>query len=203
MRIPAVLATVVALGACSSEEVGSPPEATRAATYVHDGPTTLTLLTVINRTTGNGAHTGLMVSGAQRVMWDPAGTFNTTRVLPERGDVLFGLTPGFYESYVDYHTRPAYVTVEQTLEVTPEVAAEVMRLVMENGAASKATCALSTSAILSQVPGFESIGSTWFPGALMERFGELPDVATQTYRDDTDEADPMVIVAGVEVPPTL
>ena len=200
MRLALALAALLGLAACGSEEVGSPPEATRAAAYVHDGPATLTLLTVINNTTGNGAHTGLLVNGAQRVMWDPAGTFNTARVLPESGDVLYGLTPGWYEAYVDYHTRPAYRTIEQTVEVSPAVAAQVLALVEANGAASKATCALSTSGILRQVAGFEGIGSTWFPAQLMESFETVPGVVTRTYEDPTDAEDPMIVNDGLLMP---
>lgn len=198
MRIIAAMALVLALGACGGpEEVGTPPDVTRAAAYVHDGPPTLTLLTVISNETGNGAHTGLLVNGSQRVMWDPAGTFNDTRVLPERGDVLYGLTPAYYQTYVDYHTRPRFRTIEQTIQVSPEVAAQVLAMVEANGAASKATCALSTSRILSQVAGFESIGTTWFPKDLMERFALVPGVQTRTYRDETEAPGDLVVTAGL------
>lgn len=184
MRFLAAIAVLLTLGACGAEEVGSPPAAISSASYVHPGPATLTLVTVINNTTDNGAHTGLIINGSQRVVWDPAGTYNTTRVMPERGDVLYGFTPAFEQSYIDYHTRPAYRTITQTVRVTPEVAEQVLRLAVANGPAAKASCALSTSAILSQVPGFESVGSTWFPNQLMERFGQVGGVETKIYRDE-------------------
>ena len=200
MRIPAAAALLLGLAACGAEEVGSPPEVTRDAAYAHAGPSTLSLVTVINNRSGEGAHTGLMINGVQRVMWDPAGTFNTTRIVPESGDVLYGITPSWYEAYVDYHTRPAYRTIVQTVEVSPAVAEQAFRLAEANGAASKATCALSTSAILSQLPGFEGIGSTWFPAELMRRFESVPGIEAKTYRDDTDAADPMIVTAGLEMP---
>ena len=199
MRILAALAVVLALGACGGpEEVGTSPDVTRAAAYVHEGPATLTLLTVISNETGSGAHTGLMVNGSQRVMWDPAGTYNDGRVMPERGDVLYGMDPGHYQSYVDYHTRPRYRTIEQTVQVSPEVAERVLAMVQSHGAASKATCARSTSTILSQVPGFESVGTTWFPKDLMERFARVPGVQTRTYRDETEAPGDLIVTAGLD-----
>jgi len=52
----------------------------------------LTLLTMKNTGSGNGAHTGLMINASQRVLWDPAGTFGHASI-PERNDVHFGITP--------------------------------------------------------------------------------------------------------------
>jgi hypothetical protein len=43
---------------------------------------------------------------------------------------------------------------------------------------------LSTSRILSQLPGFESIPVTWSPNRISEAFGQLPGA---TYRRVTDD----------------
>ena len=43
--------------------------------YSDPGPSTLTLYTMINTRTGSGAHTSLMISGSERVIFDPAGSF--------------------------------------------------------------------------------------------------------------------------------
>ena len=189
IRILAALALAVTLSACGgpAEEVGAPPEAVARAAYVHGGPPTLTLLTVISNRSGAGGHTGLMVNGSQRVMFDPAGNFNISRAMTERGDVLYGMDDRYYRAYVNFHTRETWRTVEQTVVVSPEVAEMALRLVRTNGAVPKAQCALSTGALLSQLPGFEGIRAGYFPRSLMEQFGEVPGVVERVYYDDDDD----------------
>ena len=47
---------------------------------------------------------------------------------------------------------------------------------------------MSTTRILRQLPGFDSIGSTWFPRRLMEDFEKLPGVqTTRIFEDDDDD----------------
>ena len=38
-----------------------------------------------------------------------------------------------------------------------------------------------------QLPGFETVNSTLFPGRLMKRFAKVPGVRTQTYIDDDSD----------------
>lgn len=190
-RLLAAALLAATLAGCGAEEVGAPAADVARAAYVHGGAPSLTLITVLNERSGEGAHTGLMVNGSQRVMFDPAGTFNTTRVLPERGDVLYGMTPAYYQAYVDYHTRVTFRTIEQTVEVSPEVAEAALRLVQASGPSSKAGCAMNTSAVLRQLPGFEGVGRSWFPKSIMRDFAGLPGVATRTYRDDDPDENAM------------
>jgi hypothetical protein len=51
-----------------------------------------------------------------------------------------------------------------------------------------AMCTVAVSDVLSQLPGFESIGSSWFPEALSARFARLPGVTT-TERHGEPAAD--------------
>jgi len=52
----------------------------------------------------------------------------------------------------------------------------------------QAQCSLSISRILSRTPGFESVGTSWFPARTMERFGALPGVRErQIFDDDGDD----------------
>lgn len=197
------------LAACAVEEVGAPPGAVAAAAHVAPGPPTLTLVTVLNNRTDRGAHTALAINGSQRVVFDPAGTFNDlvnnpanraggqARVMVERGDVLYGMRPDYYDAYIDYHTRETFRTVEQTVVVSPETAEAALALARANGPASKATCALATSRILSQVPGFEGFPVGWYPRAAMEAFAARPGVRTVVHRDDDPDANAAKRAAAV------
>lgn len=174
------------LGGCAGESVWAPDEAVAKAAYRHDGPPRLTLFTMINNKSGAGAHTSLMVNGSQRVIFDPAGSFKH-HTLPERNDVVYGITPGVENVYTRYHARETYHVKVQELNVSPELAQRALHEVMSNGAVPSAQCSLSTSQILARLfPG--QIKSTWYPNRLAEDFGNLPGVTErEMYEDDSDD----------------
>jgi hypothetical protein len=101
--------------------------------YRHPGSATVTLVTVLSTKDGSGAHSALIVNGAQRVIFDPAGSLSHAR-LAERGDVIYGANPAIVDSYIDYHTRNTHDTVAQTVDVTAAVADDLLRRVMGHGA---------------------------------------------------------------------
>ena len=77
---PAIL---MGCGTVLREEVLAPQADIDRVAYVHPGPKSLTLLTMKNTGSGNGAHSGLMINASQRVLWYPAGTFGH-ETIPER-----------------------------------------------------------------------------------------------------------------------
>jgi hypothetical protein len=184
------------LSACgmSAEPTWAPDDKIAAARYVHDGPTSLTLFTVINNRSQEGAHAGLMINGSERILFDPAGTWRHPAV-PERNDVHYGITEKIKAFYIDYHARETFRVVEQTVVVPPEVAEMVATRAKAYGAVPKAQCARSISSVLQGVPGFESIGGTWFPKALMRDFAALPGVTERTITDtDADKNHGVLLV---------
>ena len=167
-----------------------------SASYRHDGPTALTLYTMINNRSGAGAHTSRMINASQRVIFDPAGTVRLSAV-PERGDVLYGVNPAVADFYARAHARETFHVVIQRIEVPPAVAEQALQLAMARGSVASAQCAVATAAILRQLPGFESISSTWFPRRLMNSFEALPGVqTTKIFENDSD--DKAVAVAQFE-----
>jgi hypothetical protein len=191
---------LLGLAACAAETVYAPAEAVAAARYVHDAPPSITLFTVINNRSGAGAHSGLLINASQRVMFDPAGTFGHPRV-PERNDVHYGMTPRVVNFYIDYHARETFRVIEQTVVVSPGVAELVKQRAEAYGAVPKAQCSNSISAILRGVPGFESMGSTWYPAKLSASFGKLPGVTSRTITDDdADKNHGVLLVQAAEAP---
>ena len=181
------LGLVALLAACSAPVPNASPERVHAAEYVHDGPPEIALLTMVNNRSGEGAHSALLINGSQRVIFDPAGTVQH-ELLIERDDVLFGMTPTMVDFYIRAHSRITHHVVVQKIIVTPEVAEQALQLALNNGPVSSAFCASSTSQLLAQLPGFETISTTMFPRTLMEQFATLPNVVTSTVRE-TDSAD--------------
>jgi hypothetical protein len=194
-RIYMCFVAILFLAACGSAESKWAPDADVArARYVHPGPTSITLFTVLTTRDGSGAHAGLLINGSQRVMFDPAGTWHHPN-LPERNDVHFGMTPLMVDFYIDYHARETYDVVEQTIIVSPEVAELAMRRAMEYGAVPKAHCTIAISSILRGVPGFEAMPSTYYPRTLMNAFGALPNVKSRRYTDtDTNNNHGVLLV---------
>jgi hypothetical protein len=178
------LVALLALGACSTAEpVWAPDEAVAAAHFVSEDPTSITLFTVVANRNDSGAHSGLLINASERVMFDPAGSWGLPR-LAERNDVHFGMTDKMVNFYIDYHARETYRVIEQKILVTPQVAELVMQRAKAYGAVPKAQCANSITKILAGVPGFESVGLTWFPNKLSDAFGELPGVTSRVITDD-------------------
>lgn len=180
------LCAVLSLAGCSGERVWATDEAVARAAYRHDGPPRLTLFTMLNNRSGAGAHTSLMINGSQRVIFDPAGSFGH-ETIPERNDVLFGITPMVEDVYTRYHARKTFHVKIQVLDVSPELAERAIAAVRNNGAVPSAQCSLSTSSILATLfPG--RISQTWSPKSLAEQFGTIPGVTEQVlYEYDSDD----------------
>lgn len=196
-RLIAAMLGLALLGACAAGESRTrydDQEVISQAAYRHDGPPALTLYTMINTRTGAGAHTSLMVNGSQRVIFDPAGSVQHPKI-PERADVLYGITPAIENFYARAHARRSHYVVIQRAEVSPEVAEKALQLVQANGAVSQAFCAQSTSQLLKQLPGFQSISPTFYPVKLSEQFGALPGVQTRELHENDDEDKSKAIAA--------
>lgn len=201
-RILSMLFLAFSLAACvgGAESKWAPDADVAAARFVAEGPPSITLYTVINNRSEAGAHSSLLINASERILFDPAGTWYHPQI-PERNDVHFGITDKIKNFYIDYHARQTFRVVEQTVVVTPEVAELVAARAKAYGAVPKAQCARSVSSVLSGVPGFEGIGSTWFPKRLMEEFKTLPGVTERTIRDeDADKNHGVLLVQAQNAP---
>lgn len=207
IRLTLVLGALLALGGCA-EPVLAPLEEVQRRAYVSEGPAELTLYTVINNRSENGAHTALLIDGSQRVIWDPAGSFYHPHA-PERNDLLYGFSPQIQAVYEDYHARETFRIVKQSVRVSPEVAEMALRLAQEQGPASDATCSLTTSGILRKLPGFESMPSSWYPKSTMAAFARLTGDQGVTIRDNDADSNHGVLIRATrqagpaELPPQL
>lgn len=188
-RVVSALVAALFLAACGADKTWDSDARVDAARFVAGPPPAITLFTVINDRNGTGAHSGLMINGSQRVLFDPAGTWQHPMV-PVRNDVHFGITDRMVNFYLDYHARDSKTetshVIEHTVLVSPEVAELVMRRAMDYGAVPKAQCANSISTILRGVPGFEGLPATWFPKKLGQAFGKLPGVTERIVTEEND-----------------
>jgi hypothetical protein len=181
------------LSACAAQSVWAPDDVVARAIYRSEGPSHLTLFTMRNTESNSGAHTALLIDASQRVIFDPAGTWQQD-IMPERNDVLFGASSRMEQVYVSVHARMTYYVTAQRIDVSPQVAEQALNLALAAGPVPAANCTRVTARLLRQLPGFGSIRQTWGPNTLAEDFGKLPGVVTTVYREN-DEADKAVATA--------
>ena len=189
LRLDLALAALLGLAACGADPRFDPQPVVDAARYSAGAPTYITLFTGISDRSGGGVHSALLVNGSERVLFDPAGTFEHPRA-PIQHDVHYGMSDEIVAAYRDYHARDSetekFHVIERTLVVPPQTAELLLARVKANGSVPKAQCAQSISAILRTVPGFEGLPSTWYPAKLGNAFGELPGVTTRIVTEAND-----------------
>lgn len=177
-RLFAMLALVV-LTACGADHKWATDAEVAKATYVMGPPATITLITSINGRSGAGAHSSLLINGSERVLYDPAGSWELADgFAPERADLHYGMIPAALDSYIGFQANGVFYVIEQTITVSQDVADQAIAEAKAQGSTGKALCSHSVSSVLRKVPGFETIGITYFPKALSRAFGALPGVVT-------------------------
>jgi hypothetical protein len=192
-----ILGAPLALAACGGgDPIWAPDDVVNAKIYRGTGQKSITLYTMINIWSGNGAHSSLLIDASQRVMFDPAGSFKH-ETIPGRNDVLFGISPRVEEFYVSYHARQTYYVEGQRILVSDEIAERALQLVMANGAVPKSACALAVSKVLRDIPGFENIRRTISPTRIRDDFAKIPGVVTTIYRED-DADDKSIAAAQID-----
>ena len=181
-----LMALVLPLAACSTKPaIYADDAAIRAASYRDPGPAYITVYTMIRNQTGGGGHSAMLINASQRVIFDPAGSFYLD-VVPERNDVLYGITPNVEFYYRSSHARSTYHVLSQTFRVSPEQAELAFELAKQAGPVADALCADSVGRILRQLDVFESVTPTMFPAALSKQLSQLPGVTEFRYYEDDD-----------------
>lgn len=199
MRFVLGVLALALLSACGgpAEPVWAPDVEVQRYRYSDGAPPSLTLYTVISTETGAGGHTGLMVNGSERVLFDPAGTFRMPTA-PERNDVIFGFSPRVEAVYIDYHARETFDVVRQEIVVSPAVAELALREVKSYGAVPKAQCSLAVSRIMRRLPGFEGFGVTFWPKSTMRSFDRYGAGPGRTISDDDADDNHGVLFRAAE-----
>lgn len=81
--------------------------------------------------------------------------------------------------------------------VSAEVAEQALRLALVYGPVGQGSCTRAASAILGQLPGFESINSTLFPNVLRDKVAKITGVELTEYRE-TDGDDKSVAATQID-----
>jgi len=176
------LAGALMLAGCEIYEPASPEEISRAS-YVSAEPPSVTLVSMVSTRTGKSAHSALLINGAQRVLYDPAGTFQHPD-LPRRGDIHYGITPRFLDYYERYHARHSHFVHSQTVYVSRATADQVLANAKAIGPTPKMLCNTAVANALRPVSPFTEVRPTISPEASRRAFALIPGVADSYVRED-------------------
>lgn len=177
------LTAVAVLAGCEIYRPANPDEIA-GARYVSPEPPSVTLMSMVNRSSGRSAHVGLLINASEQVLYDPAGTF-THPALPRKGDVHYGMTPRFVDYYERYHARFDYFVEVQKVEVSRAAAEQLLANAKAQGQGMKMTCAIDMADVLKPVPPFQDVPVSFFPEALRKSFADMPGVETHyVYESD-------------------
>ena len=190
-RLSLILLTIGLMGslaACDASHKFASDAAVSAATYVAGPPASITLITSINGRSGGGAHSALIINGSQRVLYDPAGSWELTDGrAPKRNDLHYGMTPPVLASYIAFQSAGIFQVISQTVDVPLSEADAAIAAAAAHSPAPKAYCSRSVSSILRKLPGFEAVPETFFPKALSRGFAKVAGVIETTILG-TEEA---------------
>lgn len=179
MRVLLILLALPLLAAgCAAPAKWADDETVARALHAEPGPPRITLYTVVNNRTGHGDHSSLLISGAHRILYDPAGTWYDPNA-PQRNDVHYGITPRIEQRYVQYHARDTHHVIAQTVQLTEAQAAQAMAAAQSLRPAGPGACAIRTGGILRQVSGFEGLPATVWPRTLRDAFASYPGVTNR------------------------
>ncbi len=130
------LCGATALAGCGADPTFDAPEQVAIARFVSSEPPSITLIIGINARNGSGAHAALIVNASQRVLFDPAGTFEHPDA-PIQHDVHYGMTDRMVAVFIDYHTRDSakeeYYVLEHKLQVPAATAELILQKVQAYG----------------------------------------------------------------------
>ncbi len=185
LRLGALLMAVSLLSACGVAQLPwAPDERVQKAAFSDGGSSSITLMTVVANGSNSAGHSSLLIDGSQRVIYDPAGTWFNSEV-PERADLLYGITPKMLQYYIDYHARDRFHVVMQTKQVSRETADQMIRLAIAKGSSMNGMCAQNTSHLLSQTSGFAGFPVGLWPKDGVKGMSAIPGVVTKKiYQTD-------------------
>lgn len=174
----------LALASCTKPDYPRASQAQVNQNFFYAGPPfSISLENMVNERNDVSEHTGVLINGSQRVLYDPAGDYYY-RGRPRKDDIHYGMTDAWVKTYESFHARLGYYVLKQTKLVSREVADLAIQKAQEEGETYHMLCAMSASTVLQQLPGFQSIHKTISPDALMKEFGKLPDVQTEIIREN-------------------
>lgn len=188
-RLIAPVLMLIVLAGCAVE-VGAPSEEIARARYSTTDDPYVAVVSMVSTRTGRAAHTALFINASERVIYDPAGTFEH-REMPERGDIHYGASDRMIDYYERYHARLSHFVHVQKIPVSRQVAEATLRRAQAQGPSPKSFCTTHTIDVLNDVDGLPRFENSFYPEKLRQQVARLSIVEDRyVYEYDSDKALP-------------
>jgi len=146
------------------------------------GPTPmLTLLEVRAGVPYTGSHSAPMVTGAERVIFDPAGSFGGSGVAVH-DNIIRDVSEPALDLLMAFQTPDGFAVVRHDLPVTPEVPSLALTQFAQRPATTPGGCACTVAKVLGGLPGFPGFDGLMMPDRFFVRFAALLGVRETVYR---------------------
>ena len=183
VRLIGGLLLLAALAGCEVYR-GAEPEVVSRAAYTSEEPASVTLISMVNNKNDRSAHSALVINGSQRVIYDPAGTFQHPD-MPRRDDIHYGVTPRMLDYYERYHARFSHHAHSQTVYVSRETADQVLANAQAIGRTPKMLCAGSVTGAIRPIEPFTEVRGSIFPETIRRDFTRIAGVENSyVYESD-------------------
>jgi hypothetical protein len=183
------LAALPLVACAPARPVWAPDDQVARARVPNLGATSLSLITVRSEAFDKAEHTALMIDASELAMFDPFGGW-ADPIVPERNDVLFGLSEPVRDRYLAYLTSFRFYYQRQQKACPPQVAEAAFARAKAYGAVGMAQCTRAVADVLHDLPGFEGLGRPWTPDGLQRRFARLDGVTFTEWHGGPAEALP-------------
>ncbi len=183
------------LAGCAEKQPYAADTELQRVRFTDDSEYYAVLITMVSNRSGTGGHSALLINASERVLFDPAGSFYLEGV-PERNDVLYGISPQIEQYYKSAHARITYHVVSQKIPLSREEAERAYLKAREYGPVPGAFCTQATSDIVSSMKGYEGVSRTFFPAALMRQLEAYPNVEIDKYYENDDPDLHAALAAG-------
>ncbi|MEM9791321.1 MAG: hypothetical protein AAF848_00155 [Pseudomonadota bacterium] len=188
VRATLVLGLVLLLAACAVEE-GATAVEIASKRYVSVENPYIEIVSMVERRSERAAHTAMIINASQRVIYDPAGTFQHEDLV-ERGDIHYGANDRMVSYYERYHARFSHYVHVQRIVVSAEVAERVLKRAQAQGPSPKMFCAVHAASVLNDSLG-TSFARSFFPEDLRRSVARMPGVIDRyRYEEDRTKAVP-------------
>lgn len=178
-KIWAGVLVALLLGGCGGYFKTNPPEIATRASYVHDGPPEIALITTIHKPTNFMWHSALLINADERVLFESGGFWDD----PEDrrlNDVHYNLTDARLVDYAKHRGEsPNWDYILHRVPVTAEVAQLAKERAITQTLVMAGFCALGVRDVLREVPGFEHMDIVVIPEDLVGYFAKMPGVTME------------------------
>ncbi|MHA3978019.1 hypothetical protein ACW9UR_10075 [Halovulum sp. GXIMD14794] len=184
VRLFAPVLLLMTVAGCAVEEAAPYEEISRAR-HVSDEEPYVAVVSMVSNKSDRAAHTALFINASERVIYDPAGTFQHDS-MPERGDIHYGATDRMIDYYERYHARFSHHVHVQKIYVSRDVAEQTLRRAQAQGPSPKSFCTTHTIKVLNDVDGLPQFESSFYPEKLRSQVARMLQVEDRyVYEYDT------------------